>query len=187
MAERDPGRRCEEERRSAWTRSTVPPPSRVVSASCPPRSTGWPVWTSADLICCTDQDGCRWCRSAAAPATWGAAMLVPLKLAQSPSRRGTEESTSTPGAVTSGFIRRESGVGPLDEKEAICGAALLALGRDRDRAVGAPGRGHRTGAELLEVVACSDNGHDAGGGSTVERARRRCRGSARSRPRRARG
>jgi hypothetical protein len=32
-------------------------------------------------------------------------MLVPLKLAQRPTRRGTDERTVTPGAVTSGFMR----------------------------------------------------------------------------------
>ena len=49
-------------------------------------------------------------------------MLVPLKNAHVPSRRGTDERTSTPGAVTSGFIRSESGVGPIDEKSAIVAA-----------------------------------------------------------------
>ena len=35
-------------------------------------------------------------------------MLVPLNAVQSPSRRGTEETMLTPGAVTSGFMRSEA-------------------------------------------------------------------------------
>ena len=45
-------------------------------------------------------------------------MLVPLRCAQRPSRRGTDERTATPGAVTSGFMRSEYGVGPPDENVA---------------------------------------------------------------------
>src|SRR5215207_11316789 len=45
-------------------------------------------------------------------------MLVPLKCAQSPTRRGTDERTPTPGAVTSGFMRSAYGVGPPDENGA---------------------------------------------------------------------
>ena len=52
-------------------------------------------------------------------------MLVPLKDAQSPSRRGTEDSTLTPGAVTSGFMRSEIGVGPPEENEAMNGPLSL--------------------------------------------------------------
>ena len=64
-----------------------PPPSRIEDASGPPseRTTGFPVRTSADLICATVQSGWRWRRSAAAPATCGEAMLVPLNDAQLPS------------------------------------------------------------------------------------------------------
>ena len=43
-------------------------------------------------------------------------MLVPSHACQR--FDGTEERTSTPGAVTSGFGRSETGVGPADEKEA---------------------------------------------------------------------
>ena len=53
-------------------------------------------------------------------------MLVPLKLDHKPARRGTDDSTSTPGAVTSGFIRSESGVGPPEEKSAIPSDAVVA-------------------------------------------------------------
>ena len=47
-------------------------------------------------------------------------MLVPLSWPQVPcSAAGTTGST-TPGAVTSGFCCSETGVGPADEKLAIC-------------------------------------------------------------------
>src|SRR5215208_6286998 len=53
-------------------------------------------------------------------------MLVPLKLCQRPLRRGTEERMFAPGAVTSGFIWREMGVGPPEEKDAIVRAFVAA-------------------------------------------------------------
>ena len=46
-------------------------------------------------------------------------MLVPLNESQLPSRMGTEDRIPTPGAVTSGFINSDSGVGPLDDQSAI--------------------------------------------------------------------
>ncbi len=45
-------------------------------------------------------------------------MLVPLAYDQKPSRAGTDERMETPGALTSGFIRSEMGVGPREEKPA---------------------------------------------------------------------
>ena len=61
-----------------------PAPSSVTGASCV-RSVlphaGPAVDISADLTCCVDHVGCRWTSSAAAPATCGAAMLVPSKTA----------------------------------------------------------------------------------------------------------
>ena len=48
-------------------------------------------------------------------------------------------------------------------------ATLFALGRDRDRAVRAAGRRHRSRAELLEVVPRRDDGDDSGGSGAVER------------------
>ena len=105
---------------SAWTRSIRPPPSRVAGTSRPfENRTGTPVVTSADLISDTVQSGCRCIRSAAAPATCGAARLVPLALSQSPSDAGTDDRTPTPGAVTSGLNCSEYGVGPPEEKEAM--------------------------------------------------------------------
>ena len=43
-------------------------------------------------------------------------MLVPENRLQEPSRAGTDERISDPGAATSGFIRSDTGVGPADEK-----------------------------------------------------------------------
>ena len=51
-------------------------------------------------------------------------MLVPLNDAHVPSRGGTDEVMSTPGALTSGFISSEIGVGPPLENDAT--AELLA-------------------------------------------------------------
>ena len=106
-----------------WTR---PPPSRVVGSSFAAEGTGLPVRTSADLTCAGVQSGWRWSRRAAAPATCGVAMLVPLNEAHVPSAGGTEEVMSTPGADTSGFIPSEIGVGPLLEKEAIASCFVTA-------------------------------------------------------------
>src|SRR5438477_11935995 len=49
-------------------------------------------------------------------------MLVPLQSWADHWLPGSDERMFTPGAVTSGFISRESGVGPLDEKPAISSA-----------------------------------------------------------------
>src|SRR3990170_938886 len=77
-----------------------------------------PVCTSADLIWLTVHVGCRCARSAAAPATCGAAMLVPETAAHPPE---TEERTPTPGAATSGLRRSDIVVGPTEEKSACTG------------------------------------------------------------------
>ena len=107
--------------------SIMPPPSRVVGASVVPATcTGVPVRTSADFTCAGVQSGWRWRRSAAAPATCGAAMLVPLNDVQVPSRGGTEDVMSTPGALTSGFSSSEIGVGPPLEKSATTSLLLTA-------------------------------------------------------------
>ena len=55
--------------------------------------------------------------SATAPATCGAAMLVPLSVWKLPS--GQAERTSTPGAEMSGFTAFEKGDGPRELKSAI--------------------------------------------------------------------
>src|SRR3954465_16059935 len=49
-------------------------------------------------------------------------MLVPLQSGSDQSLPGREERMFTPGAVTSGFISSEIGVGPLEEKSAISSA-----------------------------------------------------------------
>ena len=64
--------------------------------------------------------------SAAEPATWGEAMLVPLNWAHVPSCAGTDERMLTPGAVTSGLSRSDTGFGPADEKLAILFCLLAA-------------------------------------------------------------
>ena len=69
----------------------------------------------------------------AAPATWGAAMLVPRTVDQPP---GTEDSTSTPGAATSGLSRSEIVVGPTDENsacDALAGLPLISTAPTRSR------------------------------------------------------
>ena len=118
---------------SSWI---MPPPDRVASASVdlvPSAHTGRPVATSADLTCSTVQPGCRARSSAAPPATCGAAMLVPERVPKLPP--GWAESTSTPGAVTSGLSARPSGVGPLAEKLArvrSSSAAPTVIARSED-------------------------------------------------------
>ena len=99
-----------------------PPPSRSAETSAlePSGCTGSPVDTSADLICSTVQVGCRSLSTAAPPATCGLAILVPLSSVHW--SFGKDESTSTPGAVTSGFNWSERGVGPVDENGAIASA-----------------------------------------------------------------
>src|SRR5262245_58240353 len=105
---------------SADLRSTKPPPTRV-GITDPCWTSGRAVPTSAPFTSSTVQSGCRWSRSATAPETCGAAMLVPDSSVQPP---GTDESTSTPGAVTSGLRRCEMLVGPSEENE----ATLLRIG-----------------------------------------------------------
>ena len=79
---------------------------------------------------------------------------------------------STPGAVTSGFICKEIGVGPLDEKPAITSAGPLSPSVDAATVTAfeaVPGDPHRALARLAEVVACSDHGDDARVGGVVDR------------------
>ena len=52
-------------------------------------------------------------------------MLVPESEPQRLSRRGTEETMPTPGAVTSGFSASETGVGPAEEKSAMTSAGTI--------------------------------------------------------------
>ena len=89
---------------------------------------------SADLTAAGDQVGCSWARRAAAPATCGAAMDVPLKISKvSPGRAAptgvgvSAARMSTPGAVMSGLGMSGTGDwGPREEKEAITSAGRAA-------------------------------------------------------------
>ena len=106
---------------SAAATSTRPAPARV-GPTCPsPPARGFAVAVSAALTSAGLQLGWRWRRSATAPETWGAAMLVPDDRPQPP---GCEERIDVPGATTSGFRRSEIGVGPADEKLAMDGEAV---------------------------------------------------------------
>src|SRR3954454_24114619 len=96
--------------RSAFAGFARPPPARTGTAAWPPSLTAVPVSISAAFSCATDQLGCRSRRSAAAPAIWGVAIDVPDIASHLPP--GTDERIDTPGALTSGFRRSESGVGP---------------------------------------------------------------------------
>src|SRR5688500_17409738 len=101
--------------------STMPPPSRVAAASksFAEQAAGVPVGTRAEVLCSTVQAGWRCTSSAATPATWGEAMLVPLNDADVPSRSGTDERIEAPGAETAGFMRSDTADGPDDENDAI--------------------------------------------------------------------
>ena len=75
------------------------------------------VETSADFTWKGVQLGCRWSSSAAAPATCGAAMLVPAKAANGPpASADVEERISAPGAPTSGLSRWPKAVRPAELK-----------------------------------------------------------------------
>jgi hypothetical protein len=60
-------------------------------------------------------------------------MLVPLNAPKLPWLAGSDEMIDTPGALTSGFICSDIGVGPPEEKPAIAlrestAATVIALG-----------------------------------------------------------
>src|SRR3954467_4305726 len=61
------------------------------------------VPTIAPLTCCGDHDGFAWRISAAAPATCGEAIDVPLSSLAPETLLPSVELTSMPGAETSGF------------------------------------------------------------------------------------
>ena len=74
------------------------------------------VLTTAERICAADQSGCCCRTTAAEPARCGVAIDVPWKNAKQglPPQKdtGIELSTLTPGAITSGLIRKSTSVGP---------------------------------------------------------------------------
>ncbi len=102
--------------RSALSGFASPPPARVGAAVLSPSVTAVPVSINAALSCATDQVGWRSRRSAAAPEICGVAIDVPDIASQRPP--GMEERIDTPGALTSGFRRRDNGVGPDELKSA---------------------------------------------------------------------
>ena len=100
---------------------TSPPPSSSTDASCVravSAQAGPAVVISADLTCRGAQVPCCWIRSAAAPETCGADMLVPSKTANGApaNSRRVDESTWPPGAARSGFSACVKFVGPAEEK-----------------------------------------------------------------------
>src|SRR6478609_1009360 len=84
---------------------------------------------SADLTCCGVHVGCRWTSSATAPATCGAAMLVPSNTANGePAYSGSvDERIIPPGAATSGLSRWPNAVGPAEEKLVTTPPRLVAM------------------------------------------------------------
>ena len=102
-------------------------------------------------------------------------MLVPLQLCGDhvPSLGGSDERMSTPGAVTSGFIWSEIGVGPADEKPAITSAGPLSPSVDAATVIASLARSRRADRALAcfrEVVARGDDRNDAGVRGRVDRS-----------------
>src|SRR3954454_23435219 len=77
------------------------------------------VPTMAPLTCCGDQDGLACRISAAAPATCGEAIEVPLSSLAPDTLLPSVELTSTPGAETSGFRMLLLRDGPAELKSAM--------------------------------------------------------------------
>ena len=95
-------------------------------------------------------------------------MLVPLSGAQVPSRGGTDERMSTPGAETSGLIGSEIGRrAAAREATAICSCLLTAAAVIALAAL--PGDETVPSPKLVVVVPGGDHGHDAGVGCGVDR------------------
>ena len=153
---------------SAAATSTSPAPARVVGEATPPTETGRAVTLSAAFTWSGVHSGCRWSRSATAPETWGAAMLVPDDVAH-PS--GSAERIDVPGATKSGLSRSETGVGPEEEKPAMPGAVPDVLAPTVIARVELPGDDSEPAPEVVEVVPRCDDRDDAGRRGGVERER----------------
>ena len=95
-------------------------------------------------------------------------MLVPDESPQPP---GCDERIEMPGATTSGFRRREIGVGPAEEKSAIAGVVPDVVAPTVIASGALPGEPTEPVTELLEVVAGRDHRHHAGGRGAIERER----------------
>ncbi len=128
-AERDVGRRGEDQRRVRGD-EVDQPAALARHGSLAGEDRRLPVRTRADFNCATVQSGWRCLRSAAPPATCGAAMHVPLTTSRALAR-GTDDVISTPGALTSGFSSSEIGVGPPLENDANRQLLGDRCGRDR--------------------------------------------------------
>ena len=98
----------------AAARFTIPPP-RFCGFDVPSAAGRAADVTSALFTMAGVQSGCSCSSSAAEPATWGVAMLVPENSANFPPR--IDENTFTPGAVTSGLMSSRF-AGPRLEKPA---------------------------------------------------------------------
>ena len=113
-------------------------------------------------------DGCRCCRSATAPETCGAAMLVPDIAPNGPAWfTGRDDVIATPGAATSGLSWSDTGVGPPEEKSAIVPASVVAATVIAERRIRR--RADRAVAVLVELVVGRDHRHDAGRCRRVDR------------------
>src|SRR5436309_15899315 len=86
-----------------------PAPPAMVSAG-----SNVALFISAILICAGGQAWCSAFSSAAAPATCGVAIEVPLSVAYALPRY--DDRIDCPGAITSGFTARFFMFGPRDEK-----------------------------------------------------------------------
>ena len=154
---------------SAAATSTSPAPPRIGSAALSPSSTGRAVVTSADFTCATVQLGWRCRSSAAAPATCGAAMLVPELPSKPPGHRREDARRPAPrrpasGAARAGSARRRRSEASRGTLSSVTAATVIA-------SAALPGDVSEPVAEVVVVVARGHHGHDAGGGGGVERER----------------
>src|SRR5262249_51420067 len=120
--------------------SMRPAPSSSTEASCVRALSlhaGCAEVISADFTCSGDQAGCCCSRSAAAPETCGADMLVPSRTMKlSPAACFTlEERMFSPGAATSGFSLWSKFVGPPEEQLVISPLRPVAISFGRPTAV----------------------------------------------------
>ena len=156
--------------RSALSGFASPPPARVGAAALSPSVTAVPVSISAALSCATDQVGWRSRRSAAAPEICGVAIDVPDIASQRPP--GMEERIDTPGALTSGFRRRDNGVGPDELKSAsslpeASGSVTAPTVMARSEV---PGEISDPAPTSSKSFPAATTGHDSGRRGSVERA-----------------
>ena len=173
---------------SARGRLTTPPPARDVDGSTRFRwsaNAPSPVSASADLTCAGVQVGWRCRSSAAAPATCGAAMLVPDSVAQAP---GGGRLDRDAGRADVRLEPEESGVGPLEEKDATTSSGPLRVVETAPTVIASgaeAGEPTEPRPKSVEVVPGRDDRDDTRPRGGCRAPGRRCRGSARSPARRA--